>query len=109
MPLNDKRIFLLFLHMISIRLVCSVLFLFGGIAAYSQKEEVTSSATDSKVRIERGSGTSDVSQQKGYPKRYSKKNKKAARNVIDQPTVYKKSNKRQQRRNNKMRLNGRDE
>jgi hypothetical protein len=102
-------LFLLFLSMIWIRLICVLGLLVTGLAANAQKNEVTSSATDSKVRIERGSHRNEISEQKGYPARYSKKNKKAARNVVDQPTVYKKSNKRQQRRNNKMRLNGRDE
>jgi hypothetical protein len=106
-----NRFFLLFLCMLWTRLTITLCLVASGFLALAQDGHVSaSSATDSKVRIERGSHKSEVYQAKGYPKKYDKKNKKAARNVaVNQGSVYKANNKRQQRRNNKMRLNGRDQ
>ena len=77
-------------------------------SAQTQENEVkASSATDSEVTIHEGKRVKATSPQKTFKPKYTSKKKKVVNVSEAKPKVYKTS-KRQQRRNNKTRINARD-
>ena len=93
-----------------LKLILTGIFAFAMFCASAQtreKEVKASSATDTEVTIHEGKRVRATTPEKTFKPKYTSKKKKAVNVSEAKPKVYKTS-KRQQRRNNKTRLNGRD-
>jgi hypothetical protein len=88
-------------------LLLSVIVLPVSIACAQEPEVKATSATDAKVVIHKGKRVKATEPPKKFKTRYNEKQKKAV-NVSDPKPKVQTTNRRQQKRNSKFRINGRD-